>query len=357
MVEVRQDGVFDSLDDPLGRVPELAIVRQFVPLGIPVVLRTNSAEVGRLAGEAFACWDGLDPALRREQDAGVVTIVVASDGHETALGGLPTYRLHEGWLLCSASGVVFSADRHSRRAIGFVTPKIVANEDWFYRSILECMTLFLATSEDRVPVHASVVVRAGRALVVAGPSGCGKSTLTYALSRSGWSVLAEEVVFVSLAHGPRLWGHPTTIGLSPESRRFFPEVIDTPVQMQPNGKMKACVAPRQAEREEAPHTFAGEVTTCCLERGGNGEPSLERLGKEDALQRLAAAREPGFDLATDFDRAARYITSQGTFLLRSGGDVWDTVALIEKTLCSPPRRPDASALRSRGRDGVPGRIA
>lgn len=51
-------------------------------------------------------------------------------------------------------------------------------------------------------VHAAGAVDPhGRAWLLAGDSGCGKSTLAYALARSGWRILGDDGVLISLADG------------------------------------------------------------------------------------------------------------------------------------------------------------
>jgi len=50
-----------------------------------------------------------------------------------------------------------------------------------------------AVRDDLVLVHAGVVVRDGRALLVAGPSGRGKSTLTAALVKRGFAYFSDEI--------------------------------------------------------------------------------------------------------------------------------------------------------------------
>lgn len=55
-----------------------------------------------------------------------------------------------------------------------------------------------------LPLHASVVGGGGRAVALAGPSGIGKSTLAAALSRKGFSVLADDICIVDTANGAEI---------------------------------------------------------------------------------------------------------------------------------------------------------
>lgn len=47
--------------------------------------------------------------------------------------------------------------------------------------------------QGRVPLHATTVVKDGRAVAFAGPSGAGKSTLAYTLMDRGWKLVCDDV--------------------------------------------------------------------------------------------------------------------------------------------------------------------
>lgn len=81
----------------------------------------------------------------------------------------------------------------------------------------------LNNSHDAITVHAALLSRGGKGIVIVGPSFAGKSTLAIALWRNGWSLLCDDTVFidtvgqtaspaprrVSLRHGSReLVGEP-----------------------------------------------------------------------------------------------------------------------------------------------------
>ncbi len=85
-------------------------------------------------------------------------------------------------------------------------------------------------------IHAAVVERDGRALILAGAPGTGKSTLCAALVLSGWRLLSDEFALVALSDG-RLSALPRPISLKNAAigivrRRFAnavlgPEAHDT----------------------------------------------------------------------------------------------------------------------------------
>jgi len=81
-------------------------------------------------------------------------------------------------------------------------------------------------------IHAAVVEREGRALILAGPPGAGKSTLCAALVARGWRLFSDEFAVISPADG-RLWPIARPISLKNDSieriRRFAPDAVFGPV--------------------------------------------------------------------------------------------------------------------------------
>ena len=77
-------------------------------------------------------------------------------------------------------------------------------------------------------VHAAVLERGGRALIMPAPSGSGKSTLCAALALSGWRLLSDELALLSPEHG-HVVSLPRPISLKNESieavRSSFPEAV------------------------------------------------------------------------------------------------------------------------------------
>ena len=75
-------------------------------------------------------------------------------------------------------------------------------------------------------MHAAVLERGGRALLLPAPSGSGKSTLCAALAFSGWRLLSDELTLLAPEHG-HVVSLPRPISLKNESidavRSSFPE--------------------------------------------------------------------------------------------------------------------------------------
>ena len=81
-------------------------------------------------------------------------------------------------------------------------------------------------------LHAAVLERGGRALILPAPSGSGKSTLTAALAFRGWRLLSDELTLIDMASG-RIVPLPRPISLKNASidaiRTFAPQARLGPV--------------------------------------------------------------------------------------------------------------------------------
>ncbi len=77
-------------------------------------------------------------------------------------------------------------------------------------------------------IHAAVVEKNGRAVILPAPSGCGKSTLVAGLVLSGWRLLADELTLIDRKTG-RIHALPRPICLKNESialiRAFSPDAF------------------------------------------------------------------------------------------------------------------------------------
>jgi HprK-related kinase A len=75
-------------------------------------------------------------------------------------------------------------------------------------------------------VHAAVIARGGRAVIMPGAPGSGKSTLAAGLVNRGWRLLSDELTLISLEDGSSIFGLARPVSLKNESievmRRFAP---------------------------------------------------------------------------------------------------------------------------------------
>ena len=137
-------------------------------------------------------------------------------------------------------------------------------------------------------IHAAVVERGGRALVLPAPPGSGKSTLCAALVARGWRLLSDELALVDLS-GKALMPMPRPISLKNEAidvlATFWPEAAIGPVVP---GTIKGSVAhvrpPLDSVRRAQESAIPGWIV---LPRYASGTTmQLRPLPKCEAFMRL-----------------------------------------------------------------------
>ena len=72
------------------------------------------------------------------------------------------------------------------------------------RTVAELVEAACAINRRLLVLHAAGVSRAGRGLLLIGPGGAGKTTLAAALNASGWELLSDDVIPVTLGR-PTCW--------------------------------------------------------------------------------------------------------------------------------------------------------
>ncbi|HEX9371248.1 MAG TPA: hypothetical protein VF897_09585, partial [Roseiflexaceae bacterium] len=299
---------FTPASDPLGHSAPINQRACFPLLGLPLEIRSNSAAVIAAAERSFSQWRGLEPGLIEAAEPLIVTIVVhrlADSCQQSKLktqnSRLKTHfiqRVHGSCFIAASGANLLTAQMDRGVALASVTPDLVADDLALRYHIIECLALLLASWRDRTPVHAGAVVHAGRALLLVGPSAAGKSTLCYACLRAGFQLLAEDVVYVGMRAGLRLWGNPWRIHLLPDARRLFPELAGRAPEIQANGKRKLAVdvAAFGADRVRR---HVERAAVCLIERHSGQASAAELIDPQCAANALTSLREAGFDLHQD----------------------------------------------------------
>lgn len=279
--------------DQLFRDTAASHVVRLPVLGVTTTFVTDSAAVLDTIHEVYGGWADIDtrPGVATPSGA-TVRIMVHDDPGAPEAEPTFTFRVVDPTMLRVAwNGGMGVADTRRLESIAYVSADVVERKTGFVEGVLEPLTLFLLGALGREPLHAAAVVRGDAAILLAGPSGTGKSTLAYAAWRYGFSLLADEPVYVQLRPDFRVWGRRSRVHLVPDSRAHFPELRDRPTTRLPSGKAKVVVELRDRVRRYADH--AG---ICLLERRDGARPTLERIAPERAVAELSADLEPGFDL-------------------------------------------------------------
>lgn len=152
----------------------------------------------------------------------VLSLSVLNDS-EAPRGRQVLAQTHAGPLEFRVEGKVFGAP-------GLSLETSVHRSQMALNDQVSAGTLLLAFSEVQraaglLPLHASVLHRAGQTIAVSGPSGAGKSTAALRLLRLGWHLVAEDWAWLEPTT-LRLVGWDSGLRLLPESLELFaPELL------------------------------------------------------------------------------------------------------------------------------------
>ena len=335
---------FHPATDPLGHTAPLDQVAQFPLLGLPLEIRSNSPAVIAAAERSFSHWRSLGPELIEPSEPLVVCIVVhPSADNDRRLkrrtqnaerSAQFTQRVHGNCFIAASGENLLTARMDHGQALAFVTPDLVADDMHFRYHVLECLALLMASWRDRTPIHAGAVVHNGRTALLVGPSTAGKSTLCYACARAGFSLLAEDVVYVSMRDRPRLWGNPWSIHLLPDAPRLFPELANMRARIQANGKRKLTVDLAELGAAQS-HVYADDSIICLIDRHERRASVLAPIDPQIAIAALSHNLEAGFDLHARANIVAEMIAAYGAYRLDVGDDLEKAVELLRDLLGMP----------------------
>jgi len=308
-------------------------------LGVPTTFESNEREVVELAAREYGAWRALMQTPSLLSGSRTVVRVLVEDRSMRSSGGRSeggfAYTVREPHRMEVHGELGHGvADALRRQSLAHVEAELLEQPEMLVRGLLEPLTLFLLGPLDRVPLHAAGILRDGVGVVIAGRSGAGKSTLAYAASRAGFSVLADDPVYVQVEPGLRVWGRHARVHLRPDAASLFPELGGLPPTELPGGKRKLVVetaaGPRHAER----------VGLCVLDREPGQPAGLTPISAAEAVSELTARLDPGFDLFRDQigDRVAR-VAERGAWVLRPGSDPRAGVALLQEAAAAIASRP------------------
>jgi len=319
---------------------------QLLPLDIPTRFEADAPEL--LAAARTAYGETLADAAPTHGSGGQGSLVLrivllsgtqraeapASDTH-------PALRVDADreLLLLAAPDALGRASRAEMTAVAHLAPELLAAPERL-RAVLDALVLFLLTPLDRQPVHAAAVAHGGAGLVLAGRGGAGKSTLAYAAQRAGLDVLTDDAVYVQLEPALRVWTLRRPLHLAPDAARWFPELAGLPTTLRANGKRRIAVMPQtppgqQRDPGRARPTPAATRTwgLCLLERAPGAAPAAVPIAADEAVARVVADLEPGFDVwrETIGPRVAA-LARGGAWRLRVGTDPRAAAPIIRELL-------------------------
>ncbi len=265
------------LRDPVLSAYELPLRARFYPLGFPLDLETNSADVMRAASES---WGLFTPAFD-ETPMRFSLGVLPGESREIPPRSKFFSREHLMSITADSENFVM-LDFKQSYAFGWVTAAVAADHPVLRYRFLSAPVLSMAAHLALAPLHCALVSRNGCGVALFGDSFAGKSTLAYACARAGWTFLSDDGThLVRNSSGRYAIGDPHSIRFREDAKCLFPELADRHVLVRPNGKIGIELSTSELSIETA---FACSIEHIVfLNRSESGVARLRRYSKEDAM--------------------------------------------------------------------------
>ncbi len=180
-----------------------------------------------------------------------------------------------------------------------------------------------------VTVHAAVLEKQGKALILSAPSGAGKSTLCAALAYSSWRLFSDEFALIDPSTG-RIWPAPRPVSLKEAAidiiRGRHPNVVYGPEKVDMEGlRFVHARPPSDSVRRSHEPAAPGWIV---LPKYTPGAPTtLEPLSRAQALMELAGQSFNYNYLPNGFECLARVVEASQCFALEYS-DLDDVLAKL-----------------------------
>jgi len=184
-----------------------------------------------------------------------------------------------------------------------------------------------------IVIHAAVLERNGRALLLPAPPGSGKSTLCAALVARGWRLLSDELALVELT-GRRIVPFPRPISLKNRSidtvARFWPDAaIGAVVPDTLKGSVAHVRPPVDSVRRGDEAATPGWVVLPRYESGA--KTRISELSKAEAFMRLVESAF-NYDIhgRAGFEALAELVDASACHAFTYGGALDEAVGMFDR---------------------------
>jgi len=200
--------------------PELSLHKVFYPLGFPVEVKTNSAEILAICSRI---WDG----FKRHFDTERIEIEVhLVESASIECPPAPSLHMTLPIMVSVANADNYSvADLCKYRTRVTVSQAALMHKGYLRYFFLHAAAACHIATRFTTPVHAGCVALDGRGVLLCGDSGAGKSSLSYACARAGWTFITDDASFLLNGGSRRIvTGDSRRVRLRPSAAELFPEI-------------------------------------------------------------------------------------------------------------------------------------
>lgn len=220
----------------------------------------------------------------------------------------------------------------------FLTLKADTELSFAHYYVIEPLVLYMLRRLNVLQLHAAVLERNGKGVLIAGASGTGKSTASAALVGGGYSLLSDDRAFLAGAGAViRLYADDPHISLSDESRKLFSHIdFLQPGEMRGRGKSGKRIYSPIRGRKGGSGRVKPHLLIFTEPRRGKATV-LRPLPKAEALARLLE-RKPieypvmltdGAGLTNELELCGRLVANAGTFAMNFAGKPEELPSLID----------------------------
>lgn len=221
-----------GLPDPLQYGVPLPHEATFFPMGLAVLLHTNSRDVMAAACESWGAFEQVGDTPPVE----IRLAVAEGTSVRPDPSPLPFGQGHLITIVHSANNfAVTDVDRGF--AWGWISADTAEDHGYCRYHFLEPLAYLTLTCLYLAPVHSACAALYGRAMLFCGDSGSGKTSLVYSLARSGWTYISDDASYLRRPDSRRVFGKPHHIRFRSSAQTLFRELADYSPVRRPNGKL------------------------------------------------------------------------------------------------------------------------
>jgi len=287
-------------------LPELKLHKMFYPLGFPVQVRTNSAEILALFAELW----GMFRKLFKRDPIQVDVYVVDSGSKECPPETKPSHSMPYVFLIADGSNYSFAnLEQNFTKVV--VSKAALANKLYLRHHFLYASPLGHIVTRYATPVHAGCVALGGRGVLLCGDSGAGKSSLSYACARAGWTFITDDMSLLLNDSGDRMvTGDGTRVRLRPSAAELFPEINGLKVAPRAAGKPSIEMLTSEMSHVATAASAAVDFVVF-LKRSSEGKAELRPYRKEVARYYMRQVLYgPADSLAMQHQAIERMLTAE-----------------------------------------------